>query len=159
MRIAIIGYGNPGRADDGLGPALVARLEKLGLAGLTLESDYQLAIEHAAIVAGHDIVIFADAAIDTDQAFYLRSLSPSRGSRFASHSIAPGEVLSLAQTCFGSAAAGYVLGIRASVLDRFAEGLSPEGEKALNLALEALLCFIAECRVKEKSSDEPAVDS
>ncbi len=159
MRIAIIGYGNPGRVDDGLGPALVARLEKLGLEGLTLESDYQLVIEHAAIVADHDVVIFADAAVDTEQPFYLRTVSPQCGSRFASHSITPGEVLSLAQTCFGAAAEGYVLGIRASVLDRFEEGLSPEGKEALDQALEAILSFIEECRRRENSPNRPGVDT
>ena len=43
-RILVIGYGNPGRRDDGLGPALAARLEALALPGVTVESDFQLAI-------------------------------------------------------------------------------------------------------------------
>ena len=47
-RILVIGYGNPGRCDDGLGPALVARLESLRIPGLSVEVDYQLSIEHAA---------------------------------------------------------------------------------------------------------------
>ena len=65
-RILLIGYGNPGRADDGLGPALADRIEALDLPGLTVESDYQLSIEHAALAAGHDIVIFADADGETE---------------------------------------------------------------------------------------------
>jgi hydrogenase maturation protease len=146
MRIAVIGYGNPGRADDGLGPALTERLEKMGLEGLTLESDYQLTLEHAAIVAEHDVVIFADAASDADAEYYLRPLDPLAFSRFASHDISPAEILGLAQSCFGSKARGYVLGIRASVLDRFEERLSPEGLAALDAAFAAVVCFIMELR-------------
>jgi len=49
--ILVYGYGNPGRGDDGLGPALVEALELLGATGLDCESDYQLAIEDAACLA------------------------------------------------------------------------------------------------------------
>ncbi|MHC4675441.1 MAG: hydrogenase maturation protease, partial [Planctomycetota bacterium] len=60
-KILIIGYGNPGRLDDGLGPALANAVDKMNLPGVTAEADYQLAVEDAAALAQHDIVIFADA--------------------------------------------------------------------------------------------------
>jgi hypothetical protein len=71
-RVLVIGYGNPGRADDGLGPALATALEALRIPGLTVESDYQLSIEHAAMAAEHDIVVFADADPLADGPFSLR---------------------------------------------------------------------------------------
>ena len=47
-RVLVIGYGNPGRQDDGLGAAVIERLEALGLEGVTVDADYQLNIEDAA---------------------------------------------------------------------------------------------------------------
>jgi hydrogenase maturation protease len=61
-RILLIGYGNPGRQDDGLGPAVAAEMAKLGLAHLTVYDCYQLNIEDAIDVAEHDAVWFVDAS-------------------------------------------------------------------------------------------------
>ena len=62
-KILLIGYGNPGRSDDGLGPALAAQIAALGLAGVTVDIDYQLTVDHAALIATQDVVVFADAMI------------------------------------------------------------------------------------------------
>jgi hydrogenase maturation protease len=143
-RLLVIGYGNPGRADDGLGPALAAGLEALRIPGLTVESDYQLSIEHAAMAAGHDVVVFADADPLSDGPFYLRRVDPAPGGRFTSHNVSPGEVLHLARTCFNASPEGYLLGMRAAVLDRFDEGLSVPAREGLEAALRYLPHFIAE---------------
>lgn len=143
-RVLLIGYGNPGRADDGLGPALAVGLEALRIPGLTVESDYQLSIEHAAMAAEHDIVVFADADPLADGPFYLRQVEPAVGGRFTSHSVAPGEVLHLARSCFNASPEGYLLGMRAAVLDRFGEELSGTARKGLDAALRYLPRFIAE---------------
>ena len=50
--VLVIGYGNPGRMDDGLGPATIDELEKLAIDGVDLDADYQLTVEDAAAVAG-----------------------------------------------------------------------------------------------------------
>jgi hydrogenase maturation protease len=142
-RVLVIGYGNPGRADDGLGPALAERLEAMALAGVTVESDYQLSIEHAAMAAEHDVVVFADADAHALEPFYIRPLEPTPAARFTSHGVAPGEVLYLARTCFGAAPRGYLLGIRAAVLDRFGEGLSGPAREGLDAALRFLPRFVA----------------
>lgn len=138
-RILVIGYGNPGHRDDGLGPAFAARLEALGLPGVTVESDYQLSIEHAELAAQHDIVVFADAAADIqdDSAFYLRSVEPAAEGYSFSHSVSPRAVLHLAAQCFGVHSKGWLLGIRPVDLDSFAEGLTPGAEANLGAALEA----------------------
>jgi hydrogenase maturation protease len=138
-RILVIGYGNPGRRDDGLGPAFAARLEVLQLPGVTIESDYQLAIEHAHLAAQHDIVVFADAAADTDGEgpFYLRPVHPAPEDRYSSHSVSPQAVLRLTAQCFGAHPSGWLLGIRPTDLESFAEGLTPEAESNLSAALTA----------------------
>jgi len=145
-RILVIGYGNPGRADDGLGPALAEGLEALRIPGITIESDYQLSIEHAAMAAEHDIVVFADADPLADGPFYLRPVDPAPSGRFTSHSVAPGEVLHLARSCFNASPEGYLLGMRAPVLDRFGGELSGPAREGLDAALRFLPRFIAEKR-------------
>jgi hydrogenase maturation protease len=146
-RILVIGYGNPGRGDDGLGPALAARLEAMHLPDVTVESDYQLSVEHAAMAAENDVVVFVDAALDAVEAFYFRSLTAAHLlPKFMSHGISPTEVLHLAGSCFQSYPAGYLLGIHAQYMDDFREGLTSGAERSLEQALEHLRGFIAAAR-------------
>ena len=144
VAILVIGYGNPGRRDDGLGPALAARLAALRLSGVTVESDYQLYIEHAELAARHDLVVFADAARDTqgDAPFYLRPVVPARDASCFSHHVSPQAVLQLAADCFGARPSGWLLGIRPLDLESFAEGLTSTAERNLALAVDALLATI-----------------
>lgn len=141
-RVLVIGYGNPSRGDDGLGPALAERLEALARPGVTVESDYQLSIEHAALAAAHDVVIFADAAAGTTTPFSLTPLSPADELRFTTHAVTPAQVLGLAGSCFGAAPDAFVLAIRASALGGFHEGLSPDARAALDLAVGHVAGFI-----------------
>jgi hydrogenase maturation protease len=116
-----------------------ARLEALRLSGVTVESDYQLVIEHVHLAAQHDTVVFADAAADIDgeSPFYLRPVQPAPEDRYSSHSVSPQPVLRLAAQCFGAHPSGWLLGIRSVDLQSFAEGLTPEAEANLSAALTA----------------------
>jgi hydrogenase maturation protease len=142
LKFLVIGFGNPGRGDDGLGPAIAERLAELQIADLTIESDYQLTVEHAAMAAEHEVVVFADAAVDAEEAFYFRPCGPAPSDKFSSHSVTPGEVLLLAQSCFQKTPEAYVLGIRASKLEEFGEGLSEQAQQDLEAALAFLLGFL-----------------
>ena len=144
MKILVIGYGNPGRSDDGLGPALAERLEALAIPGVTVEADYQLSIEHAAMAAEHDVVVFADADSTCHEPFYLKPVVAKHIVEFTSHSVPPEEILHIAQSCFNASPEGYLLGIRAQVLEPYSEGLSPSALEGLEAALECLLKFISE---------------
>jgi len=128
----VIGYGNPGRQDDGLGPAVITALTEMHLPNVTLDADYQLTVEDAAAVAEHDVVVFVDAAIDGPAPFSFRPIGPGEEATFSSHSVPPETVLRLAIDLFGSHAEGYVLGIRGYDFDEFDEALS--GRAASNLA-------------------------
>lgn len=144
-RMLVIGFGNPARGDDGLGPALAERLRALSLAGVTVESDYQLVIEHAAMVAEYDVVVFADAARDAGEApFYFREIAASDDTGGSTHSVSPGQVLAIAAACFGKRPRAYLLGMRATRLDDFSERLSPEAREVLERALEHLMAFASE---------------
>ena len=128
-RILFFGYGNPGRLDDGLGPALAARIEAASLQGLSVEADYQLAVENAFDVSMHDIVIFADAAVRGKAPFFFREIHPRPPMSLSSHSVSPEAVLFFAERLFHSKARAYVLGIRGYEFNGYEERLSEGAAK------------------------------
>ena len=135
-KILFIGYGNPGRLDDGLGPALAARIEALSLNGVTVEADYQLAVENAFDVSMHDIVIFADAAVRGKAPFFFKEIHPRSPLSLRSHRVSPEAVLFFAERMFHSRARAYVLGIRGYQFNGYDERLSVRAEKNLEEAFQ-----------------------
>jgi hydrogenase maturation protease len=136
----VIGYGNPGRGDDGAGPRLVELLEERAWPGsgwVDLAAAFQLAPEHAADVAGHSWVVFADAAAEGPEPFGVRAVTPSAGAAFTTHIVEPAAVLALAETGFGSRAAAWLLSVRGH---RFGidGSLSRRAEANLEAAIEWL---------------------
>ena len=138
--ILVIGYGNPGRLDDGLGPALARQLEAACPPGVTVESDYQLTVEDAATAARHEVVIFADADASGPAPFRFRPVrvGDARGG-FSTHAVEPEQVLGLARELFAAGTKGYTLGIRGYEFRRFGERLSPGARANLAAAVEFLL--------------------
>lgn len=137
--ILIIGYGNPGRQDDGLGPALADAMERLGLPGVTVDSDYQLTVEHAEMAARHRVVVFADATVETPESFrWNRVEAGTTDIRFTSHHLGPSDVLALARDVFSAEPQGYVLAVRGECFDAFHTGLSPGARSSLEQAVEFL---------------------
>ncbi len=134
--VLVIGFGNPGRLDDGLGPAFAARLAETGLDGVTVDSNYQLNIEDAAAIAEHDVVVFVDASVSGSEPFSFYRLEPQEDATFSTHSVSPRAVLHLAQKCFGAATRGYVLEIRGYEFNDFGEKLSERCRENLQAALE-----------------------
>lgn len=139
LRVLLIGYGNPGRLDDGLGPALAEMLEKKHLPGLTVDADYQLTVEHSKQVADHDVVIFADASINGEEPFFFKPLPPRAAMSFSSHSVEPQAVLAMAQDLFHSPTRGFALGIRGYEFNEFGERLSEKASQNLKQAETFLL--------------------
>ncbi len=133
--VLLIGYGNPGRQDDGLGPALAAAVERLGLPGVTVDANYQLTVEDAAAVARHEVAIFADADTAGPGPFRFRTLEPEATLSFSTHSVSPGAVLALAGELFGARTRGFVLGIRGYVFNEYEEALSDEARGNLAAAV------------------------
>lgn len=133
----VIGYGNPGRLDDGLGPAFAERVQALGLPGVTVESDYQLNIEDAADVARYALVLFADASKNATAPFEITRLEARyEGPGFSSHSISAESLLGLAETLFKVSPRAYLLAIRGYEFDDFGERLSHQARENLDAAVE-----------------------
>jgi len=134
-RILLIGYGNPGRLDDGLGPALAAEVERLRLPGIDVEADYQLTVEDAGDIARYDIVIFADASVNGAEPYFVEPVKAKPAMSFSTHSVEPEALMHMAHTLFDGNTRGYVLGIRGYEFNEFGERLSPRAARNLESAI------------------------
>jgi hydrogenase maturation protease len=142
MRTLVLGYGNPGRQDDGLGPALANRIEGLGRPGLTTLDAYQLNIEDALDVAEHDVVWFVDAARTGPSPFCVRELSGAVSHEFTSHLVRPEAILALARDGWGRTPKAFLLAIRGYRF-AFVERLTTAAARNLRAAEAMLLGAIA----------------
>jgi hydrogenase maturation protease len=136
-RILVIGYGNPGRQDDGLGPAVATGIGQLGWANLTVYDNYQLSIDDAAEIAEHEIVWFVDAAKAGPEPYFVRDLAAASSVEFTSHVMRPEAVLAIARDCFGCCPQAFLLGVRGYAFE-FVEQLTPAATLNMRAALAML---------------------
>lgn len=139
--IFIYGYGNPGRQDDGLGPAIIQKLEDEKIQGITTDCNYQLNIEDADNISQSETVIFVDASIDADDPFSFRKIEPAAEITFTTHSMSPESVVALCADIYDRTPEAYVMAIRGYEWD-FSEGLSSTAMKNFNEAYQFLLAKI-----------------
>lgn len=137
-RVLLIGFGNPGRLDDGLGPALARRIAALHLLNVTVDSDYQLQLEDAEALQHHDVVIFADAAVSGVEPFFVERVIPSSDLTFSTHCLSPACVLGLSRDLFGAEPATFALGMRGYDWNEFGERLSARARHNLDEAYRFL---------------------
>jgi hydrogenase maturation protease len=136
-RILVLGYGNPGRQDDGLGPAVAARIDGLGWSNITAYDNYQLNIEDAMDVAEHDVVWFVDAAKAGPSPYDVRDLSPASTIEFTSHVVRPEAILAIARQYYGRSPQAFLLAIRGYRFE-FVEELTVGAIDNLHAALTML---------------------
>ena len=137
ISILVIGYGNPGRLDDGLGPAFAGQVQALNLPGVSVESNYQLNIEDAELVSTFDLVVFADASVDADEPFAFGPMDPKPPVvGFSSHSITAESLLGLAGELFDAAPPAFAMAIRGYDFNEFGETISDAAAGNLAGAVE-----------------------
>lgn len=151
--VLLIGYGNPGRLDDGLGPEFAAALEKMALPGVTVDSDYQLTVEDAAAVAEHEFVIFVDAAVNGREPFSFAKVIPKPALGFSSHSMQPDTLVALAEELFGVSPKAYTLGIRGYEFNEFSENISVAAQENLASALQFMAGLLKTKRFAEAARE------
>jgi hydrogenase maturation protease len=134
----IYGYGNPGRLDDGLGPACATAIEAWDLPSVQVEQNYQLQLEDSHIVAGCDVAIFVDASVQRRPPFYVERLTPRVSLEFTSHSVDPATVVGLAGELFNVTPHAFLIGIPGYEFNDFGEGLSDPARAHLNVTLDFL---------------------
>ncbi len=155
--LLIIGYGNPLRGDDGVGPKVVEAVDSLHLPGVRTLVCQQLSPEHADPVSRARTVIFVDAEIVQGSEFKVQScgipnpepgtrnselirwrkLEPNGSSQLMAHAADPRTMLALARDVFGHAPEAWWLTIPAVSLG-FGSDLSPEAEAGCRAALRHL---------------------
>ena len=136
--ILVYGYGNPGRLDDGLGPALAAMLEKRNQPGVTVDSNYQLSVEDAELVSRHKAVVFLDASVNGPEPFGVEKVVPDGNCSFSTHSVSPAQVMGLAEELFDSKAEAFIVGIRGYDYNEFGERLSEKAADNLQSTFKFL---------------------
>jgi hydrogenase maturation protease len=151
-RILILGYGNPGRQDDGLGPAIVDAIERLELPAVAVEADYQLVIEHAADLAEADAVVFVDAAAAGPEPFEVKRLEPSLAIEFTTHTIGPESVLAICEDTYGCRPEAVLVAVRGYSFE-FAEGLTEGARRNESEALEFIKLLIDQWRGKNMAGE------
>ncbi len=153
MKILVIGIGNPGRTDDGLGPALAEAVETWNLPEVKTSINYQLNIEHAADIAESDLVIFIDASVQANTPFEFYQARPAARDSFTTHAMEPESVLALCRQVYHKEPPAFILGVRGECFE-LAEGISKSGTKHYDQAerfLRDLLdshAVIEHCRQK-----------
>ncbi len=149
MAALLIGFGNKGRGDDGLGPAFAERIEMAAPAGLEIDIDYQLTVGHALAVAEADLVVFADARIGAQGAFSFAPVAAEGATGMGSHELSPEAVLTLAKTLYDRTPPAYVLAISGWDYGEVKEGLSAEAKTHLDTAEAFFLDWYAQRRARE----------
>jgi hydrogenase maturation protease len=136
-RVLLLGYGNPGRQDDGLGPAIANAVFDLGWPNVTAYENYQLNIEDAADVSEHDVVWFVDASKTGQAPYSVTEVSQASEIQFTSHLVRPEVILALAEQCYGRCPPAFLLGIRGYEFE-FIEELTPAATDNMRAALAML---------------------
>ncbi len=145
----IYGYGNPGRQDDGLGSRFTELCEKWiqseKIENITIDCNYQLNVEDAALIADFELVIFVDASVveDVDD-FRLETIAADNSRiEFSMHAVSVGYVVDLCNKIYGKSPLSYVLHIKAYEFD-FKEELTQKAEANMMAAFEFLKGFLLE---------------
>jgi len=140
-RVLVLGWGNPSRGDDALGPELVRRLEALSAHKAPawhhheFLTDFQLQPEHAIDLAERDVVLFADAAAVGRAPFSLSRVNPARDRSFTSHAMSPSAVLATYREVFDREPPdAYLLAIRGERFE-LGEPMSAAAQRHLDCAL------------------------
>lgn len=140
--IRVIGYGNPGRGDDGLGQAFAARIDAVQPPGVIVSTDYQLTVDHGLLITDADQVVFVDALMRSETPFTFAPVAPDLRHDLTSHSLTPAAVLALSATLFGAQPEAYVLGISGHEFGEVKEGLSVSARSNLTDATAFFLDWL-----------------
>lgn len=133
----IIGIGNEGRRDDGLGWRFLELIADRAFADL--EFRYQLQIEDAELIARYEDVLFVDAdRVEHKNGWDLSIVEPDGSLEFSTHMLSPSAVVSLTETIYKRRPVCRLLGISGRTFG-LGIGLSPQAEANLRAAVEGFV--------------------
>ena len=97
----VIGIGNVGRKDDGIGWAVLDQLREAGYEG-PCEYRYQLNVEDAELVSHYERVLLVDASQESlEEGYRLERVKPVSNFSYSTHQLSPGAIAHLCQDLYG----------------------------------------------------------
>jgi hydrogenase maturation protease len=154
--VLVVGYGNPLRADDGIGwhaAGLLARDRRL--AGARVLARQQLTPELAEDLSGASLAVLVDAAAGgaapgaaqgaAPGAVSVRRVEPGAEQAAAawSHHLSPEALAGLTAALYGAVPPVFLVSVAGASFDP-AERLSPELERALPGVVDTVAALVAE---------------
>jgi len=139
--ILVFAWGNPSRADDGLGPLFAEWVAALHLDGVECLVDFQLQVEHVLDLAGRSKILFVDAAtsaaLPKEAPYILQPLTPRADASISTHAMSPEALLhTYLQAVDTQLAPAWMLGIRGENWN-LGEAMSQSAQNNLMAAIEA----------------------
>jgi hydrogenase maturation protease len=125
MRAAtlIVGFGNPSRGDDALGPAAIAEIERRmanhpAWGKVDILTDFQLQIEFVTDLADRRCIVFIDASANGAEPFLFEPLEARQENPITTHALSPASLLTVYRSFHGEdAPPSFLLGIRGYEFD------------------------------------------
>ncbi len=115
-KILVIGIGNCGRHDDGLGWKFTELIANHGKGKVDTEFRYQLQVEDSVLVSKYDTVIFADASHSKlKQGFEIHRCKPAAHYFYSSHMQTPESILYLAKELYNKIPKSFVVAIKGHI--------------------------------------------
>lgn len=131
----LIGIGNSGRADDGLGWAFAQALERDGDFRGEILFRYQLQIEDAEYLRHARHIVFVDACHSPLENGYSWTVcEPSEAFNFSTHILPPGSVMYLCRELYGEVPEAFILMIEGAEWD-LRIGMSEQARENLERSL------------------------
>lgn len=145
MTIALIGYGNTLRQDDGAGYLIAATVQTWQLPQVIAIACPQLLPELAATIAEVDHVLFVDTCLPTvaTTLHHCPLCPPTETGPLDAHVSNPRSLLALSQWLYGQCPPASWLMIPGHQFE-LGETLSPDTETAMAAALEWIQAWLAE---------------
>jgi hydrogenase maturation protease len=111
-KLLVIGVGNYGRQDDGLGWLLLDQLKVEEISNIDLQYRYQLQIEDVDLITQYENVIIVDATKETiEEGYNFKKCLPDDKYSFTTHELLPETILYLAKKLFDKEPNVLILGI------------------------------------------------
>ncbi|MFM8342885.1 MAG: hydrogenase maturation protease [Methylomonas sp.] len=147
--ILLLGYGNPSRGDDAVGPLLLEAIaEQIDPTQVELITDFQLQIEHALDMQHRQLVLFIDASVACETGFSFTELYVAKDNSYSTHAISPAAVLDVYQTVNKqSPPASFLLTIQAQQFE-LGSGLSELTTHYFKIACELVIQLLKQPQLK-----------
>lgn len=140
----IIGYGNPHRKDDGIGPYVVEQVSPaLGLrTEIALRSTHQLDPVLAEEVRGAKVLILIDATVEPLEGGlrWTRIQPDGDGPLRDTHRLQPSLLAAILESLYQQSPAIWLVSVEGKDFE-FGEGLSPEGQEKAGRASREIIEF------------------